>query len=64
MSKDIKGIKTVAEALVVIKELQNICREQRDQIKGLQGLIEIASNKSKSESAVNSIAKYLFKKGR
>jgi hypothetical protein len=62
--KDIKQIKTVAEALIIIKELQAICREQRDEIKGLKYLIEIGSNESKSESAVNLIAKHLFKKGR
>jgi hypothetical protein len=62
MSKDIKRIETVAQALVIIKQLQTICKEQREEINGLKALMEVAANKSKSESAANLIAKHLFKK--
>lgn len=55
-------IKTVAEALDVIKQLQTICREQREEIKGLKALMEIAANKSKSEFAANLIANKLWGK--
>jgi hypothetical protein len=62
MSKDIKRIETVAQALVIIKQLQTICKEQREEINGLKALMEVAANKSKSESAADLIAKHLFKK--
>lgn len=61
MSKDIKQIKNVAEALVIIKQLQSVCKEQRKEIEGLKALIDLGKNKSKSEAAVNLIAKNLFK---
>lgn len=54
-------IKTVSEALVVIKQLQTICKEQREEIKNLKAFIEISKNKSQSEFAANLIAKNLFK---
>lgn len=34
--KEVKQLKTVAEALDVIKQLQTICIEQREEIKGLK----------------------------
>jgi len=60
--KEIKQIKTVAEALDVIKQLQTICREQREEIKGLKAFMEIAANKSKSEFAANFLANKLWSK--
>jgi len=62
MTKDIKQIKTVAEALIIIRKLQNICKEQREEIEGLKSFIKIGANKSKSEQAVNLITKHLFKR--
>ena len=59
--KETKQIKTVAEALDVIKQLQLICRENRKEINELRAFIEISANKSKSEFAANLIAKNLFK---
>jgi hypothetical protein len=52
-------IKTVAEALVIIKELQAICKEQREKIKRLEN--EICAIKSKPNSTPDFL-KNLFKK--
>lgn len=35
-----KQLKTVAEAIEVIKELQTICKDQKEKIKSLENLIE------------------------
>lgn len=64
MTKDIKQIRTVSEALVIIKKLQSICKEQREEINDLKAIIEIGAKKSKSEASVNLITKKLFKNGR
>tara|TARA_R110000868_G_C10972986_1_gene771117 strand:+ start:13456 stop:13650 length:195 start_codon:yes stop_codon:yes gene_type:complete len=40
-----KQIKTVSEALVVIKDLQLICKRQRDEITHLKKTVEIESSK-------------------
>jgi hypothetical protein len=53
-----KEIRTVAEALEVIKELQAICKEQREKIKRLEN--EIGAIKSKTDSTPDFL-KNLFK---
>jgi len=54
-----KQIKTVAEALEVIKQLQTICKEQREKIKRLEN--ETCTEKSKTDFAPEFV-KNLFKK--
>ena len=53
-----KEIRTVAEALEVIKELQTICKEQREKIKRLENVIGAIKSKPNSTDFL----KNLFKK--